>query len=110
MSSTRHGTWFRATPVLPQSTGQRRERLCVRTDGRRASTAYTRRQSSACGRALRSWPMVSHRISPESADISADPESRPLAEQETASGVLALLERIGSVVVPIAVALYAVLY
>ncbi|MEU4233538.1 hypothetical protein AB0F17_55430 [Nonomuraea sp. NPDC026600] len=38
------------------------------------------------------------------------PESDTPAPQETEGGVLALLERIGSVVVPVAVALYAVLY
>ncbi|MEU6713779.1 hypothetical protein ABZ897_20080 [Nonomuraea sp. NPDC046802] len=54
--------------------------------------------------------MVSHRISPEHTDISVDPESHAPTDQETGAGVLALLERIGSVVVPIAVALYAVLY
>ncbi|SDI63665.1 hypothetical protein [Nonomuraea jiangxiensis] len=39
-----------------------------------------------------------------------DPESDTPADQKNGGGVLALLERIGSVVVPIAVALYAVLY
>ncbi|MET7327141.1 hypothetical protein [Nonomuraea sp. NPDC005650] len=54
--------------------------------------------------------MSSHRISPERPYSPEAPESDAPEEQEGGGGVMALLERIGSVVVPIAVALYAVLY
>ncbi|MFI6735863.1 hypothetical protein ACIBI9_23320 [Nonomuraea sp. NPDC050451] len=56
--------------------------------------------------------MSSHRISPEHPYPPEAPESAVTTEQEQedGGGVMALLERIGSVVVPITVALYAVLY
>ncbi|WP_433514772.1 hypothetical protein ACQP2T_03620 [Nonomuraea sp. CA-143628] len=54
--------------------------------------------------------MSSHPISPEHPYIPVVPENDTPAEQESGSGVLDMLERIGSVVVPVAVALYAVLY
>ncbi|MET9241655.1 hypothetical protein [Nonomuraea sp. NPDC003709] len=62
--------------------------------------------------------MSSHRISPEhryppeapESAVATGPEQGPEREQEDGGGVMALLERIGSVVVPITVALYAVLY
>ncbi|SEL43504.1 hypothetical protein [Nonomuraea pusilla] len=54
--------------------------------------------------------MSSHPISLEPPETPALPDDHAPVPREDGGGVLELLERIGSVVVPIAVALYAVLY
>ncbi|MEU7895064.1 hypothetical protein AB0B45_19670 [Nonomuraea sp. NPDC049152] len=54
--------------------------------------------------------MTTQDISPPDTRTPPVSQSEPVERQGTQSGVLALIERIGSVIVPIGVALYAVLY
>ncbi|TMR08201.1 hypothetical protein ETD86_48840 [Nonomuraea turkmeniaca] len=54
--------------------------------------------------------MSSHHVAVDRTDISPISESATSPEDESDGSVLGLLERIGSVIVPIGVALYAVLY